>query len=403
MRNKRLDVLRCIAILLVFFRHAAPSVPIARAGWVGVDLFFVLSGFLISGLLFKEYKTRGAISFKRFFIRRGFKIYPSFYFFLLGTLAFELITHKLHPLAHYLSEALYLQNYAGSVWNHTWSLAVEEHFYILLPLLLLCLIRFSSQRANPFQMIPAVFGLVAIACLALRMTTVLRIHPATMMDWDVFQRVLFPTHERIDSLFFGVLLGYFHHFRPEVIERLLISTRRRLALVLLAGLLLFPALLFSPTNSFMLTAGLTMLYLGFGIVLMLCLHVRGIMPARGARLISAVGTIVAFVGMYSYSIYLWHEPVMKIVPMVLSRLFRGQIHDLTLITVDLLMSLAVGITLSRLIEYPILALRDRLFPATQSKRLDGSPNSTDQDSPSEQIYQESDALDPKAMNVEPQN
>ena len=72
-------------------------------GWIGVDLFFVLSGFLISGLLFSEYKKRGAISFKTFFIRRGFKIYPAFYVFLLltGLLAY-LVFHTHATLAHYL-------------------------------------------------------------------------------------------------------------------------------------------------------------------------------------------------------------------------------------------------------------------------------------------------------------
>ncbi|HXJ16319.1 MAG TPA: acyltransferase, partial [Candidatus Polarisedimenticolia bacterium] len=79
MRNKRLDVLRSIAVLLVLLYHSEIGTRLANAGWAGVDLFFVLSGFLISGLLFTEYKKRGSIDFKRFFIRRGLKIYPAFY------------------------------------------------------------------------------------------------------------------------------------------------------------------------------------------------------------------------------------------------------------------------------------------------------------------------------------
>src|SRR6266850_4949691 len=73
MRNKRLDVLRGMAIVLVLLVHGNIRSHLSNAGWVGVDLFFVLSGFLISGLLFDEYKRRGSISFKRFFIRRGSK------------------------------------------------------------------------------------------------------------------------------------------------------------------------------------------------------------------------------------------------------------------------------------------------------------------------------------------
>jgi len=82
-RNKRLDILRCIAVLLVLLDHSGIHPFLTQTGWTGVDLFFVLSGFLISGLLFAEYKKRGAIDFKRFLIRRGLKIYPAFYTFLL--------------------------------------------------------------------------------------------------------------------------------------------------------------------------------------------------------------------------------------------------------------------------------------------------------------------------------
>jgi peptidoglycan/LPS O-acetylase OafA/YrhL len=63
------------------FNHGGVWPAAAHHGWIGVDLFFVLSGFLISGLLFNEYKARSSISFKRFFIRRGLKIYPAFYLF----------------------------------------------------------------------------------------------------------------------------------------------------------------------------------------------------------------------------------------------------------------------------------------------------------------------------------
>lgn len=83
MRNTGLDLLRLVAILLVLGRHLLPGyenntfLSIWRTGgWVGVDLFFVLSGFLVSGLLFEEYKKRGSLDLKRFLIRRGFKIYP---------------------------------------------------------------------------------------------------------------------------------------------------------------------------------------------------------------------------------------------------------------------------------------------------------------------------------------
>jgi peptidoglycan/LPS O-acetylase OafA/YrhL len=78
-RNQSLDVLRAIAVFGVLGDHAPYYAIWARAGGYGVDLFFVLSGFLISGLLFQEYKSSGGLRIRRFLIRRGFKIWPSYH------------------------------------------------------------------------------------------------------------------------------------------------------------------------------------------------------------------------------------------------------------------------------------------------------------------------------------
>jgi peptidoglycan/LPS O-acetylase OafA/YrhL len=90
-RNQSLDVLRGIAVLSVLGCHSTYS-PILRnvVGGVGVDLFFVLSGFLISGLLFDEYKKTGGIRIGRFLLRRGLKIWPSYYLLVLGCAALQL-------------------------------------------------------------------------------------------------------------------------------------------------------------------------------------------------------------------------------------------------------------------------------------------------------------------------
>src|SRR5262249_876999 len=133
------------------------------------DLFFVLSGFLVSGLLFKEYKRHGDVRLGRFLVRRGFKIYPAFYVFLLATsLAVLLGGQALDGLA-FLCEALFVQNYGPNLKDHTWSLAVEEHFYLLLCLFFW--LRLRRRHARPFAPLPALFLLVALACLGLRLWT----------------------------------------------------------------------------------------------------------------------------------------------------------------------------------------------------------------------------------------
>lgn len=359
MRNKQLDVLRCIAVVLVMIHHGHIWPFFTQVGWAGVDLFFVLSGFLISGLLFSEYKKHRLIGFKRFFIRRGLKIYPAFWVFLLLTAVVSYgVFGSVGPPAHYFHEIFFVQNYWPGVWDHSWSLAVEEHFYIFLPIFLLVLLRFSSNREDPFRILPWASLAIASMCVAFRAMSV-------YVGTPNLQMVYTASHERMDSLFFGVLLGYLYHFRPLVLEKLLQPTRNRLIIALVSATLLFSAYLLPRENKFFATWGYTFVYLGFGGILLLSLYVRGILPAPLAGIARKVGNALAFVGMYSYSIYLWHGPCGAWLP----GLVRSTIHFPTeehgRFAVYFAGSLVVGITMSRLIEYPVLRLRDRLFPAEQ--------------------------------------
>src|SRR5258706_2288181 len=210
-RNRGLDTLRGLAILLVLGVHVQASPTWAKVGWLGVDLFFVLSGFLISNLLFGEYKTHGSISLKSFYIRRGFKLYPSFYFLVLATIVYCLIAGLTIRPARAFAEFFFMQNYFTGIWGHTWSLAVEEHFYILLPLTLVCMARFAPSD-RPLRMIPLLFLVVAIVCLAARVAT------WRLLEFQYnthFQR----SHLRFDSLLFGVLLSYYFNFESARVSK----------------------------------------------------------------------------------------------------------------------------------------------------------------------------------------
>src|SRR3989338_4897751 len=126
-RLAELDVLRGIAVLLVLGRHIV-QVPAGgiglflmdvwqNCGWIGVDLFFVLSGFLVSGLLFSEYKLHGSIELSRFFIRRGLKIYPAYYLMGLASVVYFITFGFRVPPMNVISEALFIQNYTDvSLW-----------------------------------------------------------------------------------------------------------------------------------------------------------------------------------------------------------------------------------------------------------------------------------------------
>jgi peptidoglycan/LPS O-acetylase OafA/YrhL len=272
MRIKRLDILRCAGCFAGDCRPCWGFLHTLKGRVGRGGSFFVLSGFLISGLLYSEYKKQRAISLRRFFIRRGMKIYPAFYTLLLATFIGQLLFWHAHPqpFSSYLREILFVQNYHFAIWTHTWSLAVEEHFYIGLGILLLFLARSSLDRADPFRTIPQIFVFVALFCLTLRILTIVLIPPAKFITPYVMNL----THTRIDGLFFGVFLGYLYHFRPEAIRNICRPAASKLIIAVLSAALLSCCYFFSRDDHFLLTFGLTFLYLGFGGVLLLCLEVR---------------------------------------------------------------------------------------------------------------------------------
>ncbi len=152
MRLNRIDFLRTVAIGLVLIRHFKVQGLGYQIGWIGVDLFFVLSGFLVSTTLFREYKKTTTVNGKRFLIRRGFKIYPGFYLLIAVTVLGDWLAttffsglHSTVTPERIWGELLFVQNYVGGQWGHTWSLAVEEHFYIFLMLGIWLLVRYIRR------------------------------------------------------------------------------------------------------------------------------------------------------------------------------------------------------------------------------------------------------------------
>jgi peptidoglycan/LPS O-acetylase OafA/YrhL len=365
MRNVGLDLLRFLAVVLVIARHLyLPSnttfvlKSLAAGGWIGVDLFFVLSGFLVSSILFREYQKHGSVDLKRFFIRRAFKIYPQFW----GLLAFTLIIREFLRLTYswqqLLGEILFLQNYLGGLWNHTWSLAVEEHFYIGLGILVICLI--SKTSANPFRHVPMIYLSIGIICLSFR---VLNLFLHSNYDHHTH---LFHTHIRIDSLMFGVLISYLWNFHE--LEKKLSNVPSYIFII--AGVLLFsPAFMFElETHKWISVAGVILFYLGAGFLLVAALRYKST-NSLGLRVIAGLGAA-------SYPIYLWHMPVATWGYMLITKIIGTDIYFLYLLNA-LIGAFVFGWLLNRLVEAPILAIRDRLFPAYSNAISENDKSSTD--------------------------
>ena len=237
-----LDGLRAIAALLIVAFHSAlftaTLVPSSIAGlppsllrlflgcWVGVDIFFVLSGFLIGRILFVQLQ-RGAISFKAFYIRRTFRIFPAYYvvitvavLFLTRMPIFQRLYQGLpwHTLlwrswANYLYISNYLYGVGERVTNTMswgWSLCIEEHFYIFLPALLTLLFRAKHQSVR----LP-VLGILMLLPLVARIVA-FRADPHTL----VYPQIYPWSHTHCDGLLVGVLIAYGHVYHGVGFARL---------------------------------------------------------------------------------------------------------------------------------------------------------------------------------------
>ena len=363
-RNLQLDVLRCIAILLVIGAHIKTdnftgfTGWLARTwqtnGWLGVPIFFALSGYLISGLIFDELRVRNDFRIGRFLIRRGFKLYPSYYLFLAYLVAMPFLKDILagrpalaglrHSVAELLPNLVFIQNYVGN--NpalHTWSLAVEEHFYLILPFLMLAL--FRRKHLNLLVILgltsPVIFGFI-------KMAVALAGNPYGILSNSE------GTHIWLDGLLMGVGLRALLEYAPGLFTAL---GRWRMAW-LMAGVLI---LIFGRYIPYLSTPaiGSTLLLLG-------ALHLRaddfGFMTRIGAPVVG----LMAWVGMYSYSIYLWHPTFMGIArKKFISYLQLDPSQPLdwfvnrTLIVIGII---AGGWMMARIVEWPVLRFRDRYFP-----------------------------------------
>jgi peptidoglycan/LPS O-acetylase OafA/YrhL len=215
-----------------------------------------------------------------------------------------------------------------------------------------------ADERNPFYYLPHSFFFVAILALALRAITAVYLVP-----WESKSHS-FPSHLHMDSLMFGVMLAYFNHFHGERLKAFVQKNYKMLTL----GVTCFAILLFTfriETSFFFQVFGFTILYLMFGCLLLLSLYVW-----TGKFQSNLLSRGLAYVGFYSYSIYLWHVPLLLWVFSKVLQPNPGPARYLLGLAAYVLASLSLGIIMAKLIEQPALRLRDKLFPPkTKSNAL----------------------------------
>jgi peptidoglycan/LPS O-acetylase OafA/YrhL len=340
-RFASLDGLRAVSILLVVVSHLYAS-PVAYSltrhldrwdiGNLGVRVFFVISGFLITSLLLDEKAKTGHISLRGFYIRRFFRIAPVYYLYLLVVALLVPFGFANASPQDLTAAFLYLSNYWSPHWSvgHTWSLAVEEQFYLLWP----CALVFLGNRRSRNC------ALAFLLVVPILRTTELVLH------WDKANR----TFEAVaDALATGCLLALCREqlWSIDIYRRVLQS---RWFWVL--PVVLFVVLARSPKLIWNAAVGLAVLNIGIAMVLDRYMRIPDGPVGRflNARPIVWIGTL-------SYSIYLWH---------ILFILNEGMPHQ-WVFPLNVVCALLAAIASYYLVERPFLSLRTRLFAAPQRK------------------------------------
>lgn len=297
-RIPSLDGLRAISIMMVIGAHATMGMPALDShpflsytflsGDRGVSVFFVISGFLITSLLLKEEQETGRISLRHFYIRRAFRILPPFWVFLI-TVGVLWKIGALQCSWRILGTAfIFLRDYTNGDWwtGHTWSLSIEEQFYIFWPTALL----FLGKRRS-FKI-----ALALIAC-----APAIRIFSQIWMEQFGYRQI-FMLHMRIDSLMCGCALAmaYGNPKFAQIVERTLKWP------VMVAVLFFFFFVSGYLTHRF---RGYYLLPFGFTLesiaITYLLLYFIKKPSSLGGRILNS--KVLVHIGLISYSLYLWQE------------------------------------------------------------------------------------------------
>ena len=346
-----LDGLRAIAAFLVVFYHfGSPAIP----GGLGVLAFFVLSGFLITWLLLEEHERHGSVSLKHFYIRRTLRIFPAFYVYWLLIVARTAYTGKIvWPQA--ISSFFYLTNYYQALYgdpntglSHTWSLAVEEQFYLLWPLAFLFLLRLPQPTA--IRVLIATIGVFWLYRAFLRFI----IHVNQGYLYEAFDA-------RADHLLAGCLLAFV--LRQGAFPRLwqILTSSVIWSLLTVAGLVLSSFLALRGGTGYRDTTGFIVE------PLLVALLIPQLMAFRHSPLWRWMSwPAVKYLGSISYSVYLYQQ----LTPGLIEKLLARQPHGLQVAANFVAVILAASVSFYA-IERPFVKLKDRFrLPAPQAPKLD---------------------------------
>ena len=309
-----IDSLRALAVLAVIIYHV--DVNYLPGGFLGVDLFFVLSGYLISSLIIKEFRKTGTVNLYNFYIRRARRLLPAVYFMItVGLVVMVLFNEVLLRKSHL--DAIFGYIYSSNWWyifhkldyfdsfgaqspfKHLWSLAIEEQFYMIFPLLFLLVNRKKKSKDGTYKLnknfLYVVLGLILVSLIA----------HILLFDINNISRIYFGTDTRAFSLLVGVVGAILYpmerlHAKVTPQQNMIYSV---VSLVSIATLI--TVMIYTSEYNTLLYRGGFLLVVILGLIVIIS---SGKQHTLMSRLLSFKP--IVFIGKISYSLYLWHFPVL---------------------------------------------------------------------------------------------
>ena len=311
-----IDSLRAIAVIAVIIYHIdANYLP---GGFLGVDLFFVLSGYLISSLIIKEYKSTGTVNLYNFYVRRARRLLPAVYFMITVVLIIITLFNGVLLKKSYL-DALFGYIYSSNWWyifhkldyfdsfgsqspfKHLWSLAIEEQFYMFFPLIFLIFNRKSKSNNGNSKLnknfIYVVLSLILVSLIA----------HILLFDINNINRIYFGTDTRAFSLLVGVV-GAILYPMDRLSERTTKKDNMIYSIVSLVSILVLIGIMINTSeyNTWLYRGG----FLLVAIIGLIIIISSGRQYTFMSKLLSFKPFV--FIGKISYSLYLWHFPILVV-------------------------------------------------------------------------------------------
>jgi len=356
--NPALDGARGVSVVLVMSFHFMGSRYLDGAP-ILVDMFFMLSGFLITTLMFEERAARGAISLRDFYLRRVFRLFPAVYTLLAVFLVFALIfggVHRQQLVVEFLAAALYVYDFLiawvgvqGQVLIQLWTLSLEEQFYFVWPLLLIAAMKAGKAR----RMNALLVGMFAVVVIM----PILRMTLTPELGGKTFESFLFGfSILRPDSLVLGCLVAIFFRLDPAknspALQRFL-PIGGNIALVMFAMTLCLGG--FTPFAPFVsLFYNLTVIAMALWI-----LDVVRRPQAKFAALLAH--PLCRWFGKRSYGIYIWHLLIYFVILKFVEGVFVGHAKLALLVTFPIAFAVTIGVSVLswNYVETPALKYKER--------------------------------------------